>query len=165
MSGPGWDVLKRAEACVSCAAAFSPRQEIWTRLAASGSELKRADFCDPCWRREGADPAALFWKGRFPEPKEKPRELFDAKELFVLLQRLLEEGLRERDRLCYLLALFCARKRLLKLRGIDRKGGEEFLVFRTPRTRKEYRIRSVEMGAEEMAAARDEMARLAETSS
>ena len=163
MSASAWDVLKRAEACAACSAPFSPLQEAWTRLAASGAELRRSDFCDPCWRREAADPGALYWKGRVPAPQEKPREVFDAQELFGMLERLLEEDDPARDRICYLVALYCCRKRLIRLRGIERKAEGEVLVFTKARTRTEMRVRSVELGPAELASAREEMAKLAES--
>ncbi len=156
-----WEILRRAEACAGCARAFQPGDEAYARLSPAGHALSRTDFCPACWAGAPSDPAALFWRARVPEPHATKRDLFDATELFEILKRLLEEGDPARARLCYLLSLYCARKRLLRLKGIERKDGTERLVFVTPRTRKEYRIPSVELTLEDMAAARDELARLA----
>jgi hypothetical protein len=156
-----WEILRRAEACAGCAKPFQPGDEATARLSSAGHALSREDFCPACWDGAPSDPAALFWRARVPEPRDAKREPFDAAELFGILKRLLEEGDPARARLCYLLSLYCSRKRLLRLKGIERKEGGEILVFVTPRTRKEYRIPSVALTLEDMAAARDELARLA----
>ena len=136
-----WEVLRRAESCSACGSLFSPLQEVWTRLSAASAELKRSDLCDPCWRRQEPDPGALYWKGRVPTPQEKPREIFDAQEPFGMLERLLEDNDPARDRLCYLVALYCCRTRLIRPRGIERKGGTEVPVLTNSCTRQEMRVR------------------------
>ena len=156
----GWDTPPRTGACARCARALAPLEVFWARLTARKLSLERTDFCETCWASEPKDPTALHWRTRLPEPKVK-RELFDANELFEILKRLLEAADPDKARLCYLLALYCTRKRLLRLKGIEREEGRERLVFTTPRTRREYRVPSVDMGPEEMAAARDELGRLA----
>lgn len=157
-----WDILRRAEACSACSAAFQPLQEVFSLLSVKAATLGRADFCMLCWpaapREEGKD---LFWRSRVPEAKAAPKEMFDAAELFGILKRLLEENDPTRARLCYLLALYCARKRLIRLKGIDRTGGTERLVFVTPRSRETYLVPSVELSPEDIASARDELGRLA----
>ena len=162
LKGPGnrgWETPPRAPACARCTRPFQPLEACTTRLTASGISLERSDFCPPCWEAEPKDAAALFWRSRVPEPKAR-RELFDAAELFEAFKRIVEEADPSRNRLGYLLALYCTRKRLLRLNGIEREGGEERLLFVTPRTRQAYRVPSVEMGPAEMAAARDELSRL-----
>lgn len=156
-----WEILRRAEACAGCAKPFRPGDEAYARLSPAGHALSRADSCPACWAVAPPDPAALFWRARVPEPQDAKRELFDAAELFEILKRLLDEGDPARARLCYLLSLYCSRKRLLRLKGIERKEGGEVLLFVAPRTRKEYRIPSVELTPEAMAQARDDLARLA----
>ena len=140
---------------------------MWTLLEAAGTPATRADFCEPYWSARAAStaPDGVFWKTRVPEAKVKV-ELFDAAELFAALMRILEGGeaanrLAGRERICYLLALFCARKRLLKLKGIERKDGREFLLFSEPRRRVVHRIPSVELTEEDLRNSREEMTRLA----
>ena len=154
-----FDILKRAETCSACARPFAPVQEAFSRLEAGGA-LRRSDFCAACWQPPPAEAPVVFWRSRIPEPKEK-RDLFDASELFEILKRLLEEPREGQERLCYLLALFCSRKRLLRLKGIAREAGGEQLIFVAPRSRREYRVRAVDLGAADLAAARDELARIA----
>ncbi|GEM_PF-2855414 len=156
-----WELLRRAGACSACTSPFLPLQTAWTLLEASGAAASRTDFCEPCWN---ARPAAegVFWKSRIPEPKVRT-ELFDAAELFGALTRILEGGeaaMAGRERICYLLALFCARKRLLRLKGISREDGKEFLLFSEPRRRRVHRILSVDLTEEELRNSRNEMAEM-----
>ena len=155
-----WDILRRAAACTACAKAFAPGDEACSRLSVAGAELNRADFCAACWAAQPEDATALFWRSRVRDEAKPRRDLYDAAELFEILKRLLEEADPARDRLVYLLALYCSRKRLLRLRGIERKDGVELLRFVAPRTRREYRVRSVDLTPADMASARDELSRI-----
>ena len=161
MIGSPWEGLARAKSCAACARAFVAGEEIHSRLRVVKATLERTDACGSCAASLPSDPAAPFWRTRIPEAPPK-REAYDAAELFTILKRVLEEGPAGRERLCYLLALYCCRKRLLRLKGVEHSGGAEVLVFRAPRGGAEYRIPSVEMGEAELAGAREELARVAE---
>ena len=153
-----WELLRRSGACAACTAPFVPLQTVWTLLETSGASASRSDFCEPCWTSR-PEAGGVFWKSRVPEPKAKT-ELFDATELFGALIRILEGGeaaMAGRQRICYLLALYCARKRLLRLKGIAREDGKEFLLFSEPRRRIVHRIPSVDLTPEELMNARNEM--------
>lgn len=161
--GLGWEFLSRAPACAACERPFAPGDEVWSRIslekdARDDGDLKRVDACAACWKTPAE--GALYWRTRVPEGKPR-RDAYDAAGLFGILQRLLEEGVAGRERVCYLIALYCTRKRLLRLQGIDRSEGREHLVFRQPRTRRLFRIPSVDLTDAQLAAAQDELAKAA----
>lgn len=168
-----WDVERSHKQCAACKLEFAEGAPFFSALyPVKGGGFARRDFCPSCWPQfkdvpppppesaEGEDDAApppleemlSFWKTRIrPAQKKDTGPRFDphvALSVFTQVQQR-QEKTPDEIRLVFILALSLARRRMLKISGMQRGAGRSFLHL-SARGGKEFRIEDPGLSEQDM---------------
>jgi len=116
MTGP-WKIGRRGTSCAGCSKPFEEGEEHFSTVSFLGEGIAREDACAACFG--GTPPAedAFFWKTRFAADRAR-RAKVDLESLLEAFLRL--RGDEKRGPLRYLVALVLLRKRVLRMRRLER---------------------------------------------
>ncbi|RMH04590.1 MAG: hypothetical protein D6702_02750 [Planctomycetota bacterium] len=145
MSGE-WRYQRRQGACAVCGRSFAADETVFSLLRFAGEELERGDLCSPCFDGREETEDVFFWRTRHAEDRRGLRVDFDL--VLGVLQRLREDERPERRDFCFLIALLLVRHRKLRLQGVVRRRGREFLQLRRPRARQPFEVEVRELDEE-----------------
>jgi len=132
--------------------------------------MLRRDFCLSCWPKyrdgevpplevpkDGSAPVVTsgpfisYWKTSVPEPKPKEKRLeFNPQIAFAVFQQSSDgETSPDRERLRFILALSLVRHKILKLRTIERRGKESWMIL-ADKAKTQYEVRDPGISEQEM---------------
>ena len=151
-----WKIQKGGRECERCRRAFGEGEEHFSQLFLETQACRRENVCAACWSSPASE-AFSFWKTRRPEagappPDNRPAQL-------AAFQKLAAEAGEDpnRRKLLFLLALLLVRKRVLKLSGSDRAGGQEFITVQVAATGESHRVLNPDIKPEELVALQEEI--------
>lgn len=146
-----WTIAPAPRRCFDCCVEFAEGQEYFSALIDTGAAFERRDHCPSCWHNTADRAAAFsFWKTRVPRKQEQTRLLADDDVLWDFFLRLQDDPDPARQQFCYLLALILMRRRALKFEDVEKDGGREFLVLRTPRQQRRFRVLNPNLTEEQL---------------
>jgi len=132
----------RSRRCCKEQEEFYPGGEYYSNLEPDSKEgYKRNDFCPACWNKEGSSSGKIFWKSRVPI-KEPPTAIPRNQETLSFLREL-QNGREESQ--AFVLALFLARKGLLRRLKEVQENNEAILVYEMVETEEILFIKKVEL--------------------
>lgn len=134
-----WQMSRRSDHCLSCAAALGAGAVYRAYLYESAQGYERRDYCDVC--TPPADPAPVgFWRGRRPVSTDSASAApFDREAVFAFFQRLSDDT-PERRQFRFVLALLLWRKKVLKLESADSGANGETWRFVAPHVGESYAV-------------------------
>ena len=158
-----WNIAKSERRCSRCEAAFVEGDEFTSALFEQGADLIRRDFCPSCWQAL-ADRAAVFsfWRTRVPERGDEARLRVDAGVVMSVFRRLAGSTEPKRLNFRYILALMLMRNKALKFIDIRRRGGQEYLVLRSPRDQAEHEVLNPQLSDEQLEQVREDLSQILE---
>ena len=133
-----WKFERRQAACASCGAGFQADQEVFSLLRFESVTLCRGDLCSECFEGDKAAGDLVWWRSRHAGSGKSPK--LDIEAVLGLLEALSGDARAERKDLAFLLALLGVRHRKLRLIGVGRTGGREFLRLKKVRSRTEFPV-------------------------
>lgn len=144
-----WKIARRQGQCTGCEHAFVDSETIFSVLRFRDDELQRGDLCSDCF--EARDPAEdlIFWRTAHSEKREGLRVDFDL--VLAALPKLAADDRGERRDLAFLMALLLVRHRRLRLKGVSRRKGKEFMVLRKVRSQDSFEIEARDLDPERRA--------------
>jgi hypothetical protein len=162
-----WNIAKAEHRCACCGKEYGEEEPYFSALIDLGSEFERKDICVACWDSDQnpfRDKAFSFWRTEVPKA-DQPKKLFvDDAVIFDFFKRLeAEEEEPTKRNFRYILGLMLMRKKKLKFKDVQRKGGKEYLVLRRARTQEEHRVLNPDLGEEELEQVRLQLTQILET--
>ncbi|HEX9794774.1 MAG TPA: hypothetical protein VGC54_12395 [Planctomycetota bacterium] len=129
---------RRQGHCSACENAFVEGQTLFSLLRTVEDALERGDLCATCF--DARDPAAdvFYWRTAHRESREKVRVDFPM--LLAALESLANDKREACRDFRFLVALLLVRHRKLRLTGVQRRRGREFLVLRKVRTQNLFAV-------------------------
>lgn len=141
-----WKFRRRQGACSGCAAAFAEGEPVWSLLRVESGELARGDLCGRCFDSRQRD-ADLFWWRTSHRAGRAGALRVDFDLLLAALARLARDERAAARDLAFLMALLLVRHRRLRLLGVTRRDGAEFLRLRRPRAEEVFEVEARELDA------------------
>lgn len=146
-----WTIARAPRRCFDCNAEFAEGQEYFSALIDTGTTFERRDRCPSCWQNAADRTVAFsFWKTRAPRKQEQTRLLADDDVLWNFFLRLQDDPDPVRQQFCYFLALILMRRRVLKFEDAEKDNGREFLVLRTTRRDRLFRVLNPNLTEEQL---------------
>ena len=156
-----WTVAKGSTACSRCGAQFREGQAYYSSLQEQAQDFIRDDYCASCWKEARVGPLFSFWKTR---RSSDPRPLrINAEVVFDFFCKMRESERQDKDEMCFVLALYLARRRTLKFDSVRSEGGRQVLVFRRPRHKETFEIADPQMNEDQINTATERLKALFQT--
>jgi hypothetical protein len=133
-----YNLGKVSQHCSDCGRKFQDKEEVFSSIVESETQLERRDFCSHCWQKRSKDGDCVFWSRKFDRKKKTP--VFSKSAAFELFQRLAEGDTAQSQDFCYVLALLLMRKKVLHLESAEVKGADRFLILRSSGAEKTYQV-------------------------
>lgn len=161
-----WKIGKSSGQCHKCGRGFAANEGFYSALYDTKDVFERRDFCLACWRpgeplqagqAAEAGPFSFWLTAAEEAPKRRGVDLELVKEVFDRLEGDLDET---RLKIRYFLSLILMRKHALKYIGTESEGDKEYMVARTPRQQREYRIVNPNLTQGELADVKAELENL-----
>ena len=111
-----YDIAKASEQCGRCGRVLAAGEEFVAALIDGGEELRREDYCGPCWEArsaEGGGECFSIWRCRVPEPEKPRRQLVGNAALMELFDKLEAAVEPAKLNFRFVLGLMLMRKKLL----------------------------------------------------
>ena len=154
-----WQINDKIESCHGCGTRFEDGSDIVSALFEQGEAFIRRDYCSACANAEQLGEAFSQWRAKLSV--SKPVKTFvDNEVIFDFFERLQESPEPSKKDFHYVLALMLMRKRLLKFVSIEKDGDNAYMVLRSPRRDKTYRVLERRLSTPEMDALNDEVAKV-----
>ncbi len=155
-----WKINKGSSGCASCNKGFCEEEEYYSALFDENNNFIRRDFCASCWNGSKEGDLFSFWKTKVPR-KDKPVQRFVNTDVFLDMFNRLEGNSEIQQRnLRYVIALYLIRKKIFKLRSLNKQGGEEFIVLYYPKEDRELSVFNPNLKEEEIESITSEMSQL-----
>ena len=160
MSTPeAWQIPSPADACAQCQAVLLPDAEVTVQLVFVDGGPARRDLCSACGEAVGNSQGAFFWRQRRQERGDE-RPVVDYAFLREMFGRMLERPEEVYRRLSYLVGLVLIRKRHLRLKGFERRDGQEVMVVTRGKDEPDQLVPAPFLSAEDMVDTRELLSRL-----
>jgi len=156
-----WTVANSSIACTRCGVQFREGQVYYSSLTEQDQDFARNDYCAPCWKEAQAGTFFSFWKTRRRSDPRPPRIHTDV--VFDFFCNVRDSERADKDETCFVLALYLARRKALKLEGVRSEDGRQVLVFRRPRHKETFHIADPQMNEEQISVATDRLKELFQT--
>lgn len=134
-----WQMPRRHDACVACAASFEIGAYFRAYLYETPAGYERRDFCLGCTPAEPCEPIGS-WRARRPEPSTRRVRAFDREAVLGFFQSLAGAESPEKLQFRFVLALLLWRKRMLKFESSEVCDGVDTWVFLLPATGERCRV-------------------------
>jgi len=141
-----WIIQPSTGQCTSCNKAFAEKEDFYSALYDRNSEFMRQDFCVPCWEKWQDTPYS-FWKTQKPETREEKR-IIDNASLLELFHKLDQEDKLRKRQFRYLLGLLLVRRKVFRMRDVERGSGPEVMELVDAKTKEVYRLERPSMAGE-----------------
>ena len=143
-----WKLARGAPACCRCGSEFPDGQAFFSALSEQQGDFARQDFCLACWQEAKHSAFFCFWKTRRSTQDRRPRVELDA--VFQFFDNLRGADRPDRKEMRFVLALYLARRRALRLVGVSREDGRELLEFRRPRADESFLVENPHLTEEQI---------------
>lgn len=153
-----WKVSRGSRHCFECNLEFDGEQTFFSALREEGPGFVRLDYCPACWERAAAEEFFGFWKTRRQEGGRRPR--MDLEVVLDLFDKLKGTECADRVEMRFVLALYLARRKALKLMGVQRDGVREELQFKRPRCDELIPVQNPHMDEGQISAATERLKEL-----
>ena len=154
----GWKIPASAHLCARCENPLEVGDDVTVVLGFGEEGPTREDLCARCGQSVG-DSGEVFWRHRLPESAAAPR-VVDYALLREMFHKMLERTEPVYQRLSYLVGLVLVRKRSLRLRGFELRGGREVMVVTRGAGEPELEVPAPHLDAEAMLQTREHLKRL-----
>jgi hypothetical protein len=154
-----YQIQPHTRRCAVTGRELRPGERFYTALLDEGGKLQRRDYGGDAWQGPPVG-AFAFWAGRVPPPEAGSRPRIDDDLLADCFHRLEGQDEPARQSFRYILALLLMRRKRFKFEEARGDGGREVLRLRCTRTRQVYEVVNPRLGAEELAAAQEEVFKL-----
>lgn len=158
MAQESWKVARCAPHCVECGKEFSEGHSFVSALNEADGDFVRLDFCPDCWERGETGRFFSFWKTRLRTGGRRTR--IDVQVVLDLFERLAESDRPDRVAMRFVLALYLARRKALKLVGVRRGAERSMLQFKRPRSDEEILVEDAELSEDQVSAANERLREL-----
>jgi hypothetical protein len=121
-----YNIAKTDCLCHACQKRLEPGSELVATVREDQEELRREDFCLPCWSAKSPQEQSSLlgqWRSRVPLPTEKKKLLVDDELLVNLFERLEQADTPVQVDFRFVLALILMRKKLLVYDRTEGAGG------------------------------------------
>lgn len=130
---------RRQGHCGACARRFAEGEEVFSLLRVAEGGLARRDLCPACFDHRDASEEAFFWRTRHRSERAGTLRVdFDL--LLGVAEKLAADARPECRDFCFLVGLLLVRHRRLRLGGIARHDGAEWMRVRRVRSHRSFEI-------------------------
>ena len=131
MSSDGYVVVRGAFTCATCGKEFRQGQAYFSALVEGERDFSREDYCPGCWEQAAGKSYFSFWRTRRQGEQRRPR--INTEVVFDFFNKLEQSDRPDRREIRFVLALYLARRKALKLKSVGREGDCDVVLFRRPR--------------------------------
>ena len=158
-----WHIGRRTRTCARTGEPIPAGTPFFSALIEGDDSFERRDYSLAAWPEVDAHSFFSYWKNKAGEAKEEKKAAVDYERLLAFYDGL--EGADEpRKRLFrYVLALILARRRKLRLDGMERTENGDKLIIYDRRSEKTVEITAPEASKEELDAVQENLNELFET--
>lgn len=154
-----WKIPASAEQCARCETALAVGDEVTVFLRFGEEGPHREDLCASCGNAVSASGSDVFWRHKLPE-SAVASPVVDYALLREMFHRMLVRPEPVYQRLSYLVGLVLVRKRHLRLRGFERRGGTEVMVVSKGAGEPDLDVPAPHLSAEALVETREQLTRL-----
>ncbi|MDG2148981.1 MAG: hypothetical protein P8N09_05590 [Planctomycetota bacterium] len=154
-----WKIPASTDQCARCSAGLAVDDEVTVLLSFSEEGPNREDLCATCGNNVDASGSDVFWRHKLPE-SAVASPVVDYALLREMFQRMLPRSEPIYQRLSYLVGLVLVRKRFLRLRGFERREGEEVMVVARGAGEPSFDVPAPHLSAEVLVETREHLKRL-----
>lgn len=162
-----WDIAESERRCATCDREFVEGDAYFSALYEAAGAFLRKDFCPACWEEpENPDRGQpfSFWKTEVPREEEPKKVFVDDHVIFDFFRQLADEDdVPAKRNFRYILGLMLMRKKKLKLRDVERRDGNEYLVLRRSRSKELHRVLDPKLSEEELEQVKAKLTQILET--
>ncbi len=155
-----WQINRSAKSCIYCNKGFNEEEEYFSALYDKDDVFTRRDFCIECWSRTKDEERFSYWKTKVQKKPEKIQRYANIDIFYDLFLRTENENNLSSVNFRYVLSLYLMRKKILKLKTINKSNGEETLVFQNLKEDKETKVSNPQLGKDEITAVTEEIGKL-----
>ena len=156
-----YQITEGARTCSRCGRPFGEKQAFFSTLRDENDELARQDFCAACWEGLDTEPFFSHWQTHRP-PEDDSTARVDTHAMLDAFEGMREPKSAQEKSICFVLALFLARRKALKMVGMGTEGGRDCIVFRYPRTQKRVAVEDTHLSEEQIAQTTEQLKALLE---
>jgi hypothetical protein len=154
-----WKIPGAAERCSRCETSLEVGSEVTVVLEMADEGPGREDLCASCGEAVPASEQAFFWRHALPEQGASP-PVADYALLREMFERMLSRDTDVYRRLSYLVGLVLIRKRHLRLRSFESRGGREVMIVSRGVGQPEIVVPAPHLDAEALVNTRQQLTRL-----
>ncbi len=165
---PDWKIQSNAHLCQACGVRFQEGSQYHTLLFNEASGYERFDICGECWVGQFKDEARnrkefiSHWRGTYHEPPPPPPEPLQKETAETLLRKLVNLNDSRYLAASYILAAMLERKRILRIKGQDRRNGQRIFIYEQPKTGDVFTIPDPDLRLDQLEAVQREVTDLLE---
>lgn len=162
-----YNISRPVGSCRECERAFEPEEEFIAAVREVEDELRREDYCRPCWQQkddpEAAEDLLGTWRTRMPRPQEKKKLFVDDDVLINFFERLAQADDEAKLSFRYVLALVLMRKKILIYEGSrKRDDGRDVWIMRMKGTKQEHDVVDPGMDEDQISQVSDQLGQILE---
>lgn len=155
-----WEIKRSSNGCLLCNKEFLEEEEYYSALFDENNTFTRKDFCTSCWDKGKEGGLFSFWKTKVPKKDKPVQMLINMEVLLDMFVRLEGNNEAHQRNLRYVLALYLIRKKVFKLKSLERQNGKEIITLYYPKEDREFIIDNPGLKEEEIDAITSEMSQL-----
>lgn len=155
-----WLINKGSKNCSNCENVFKEEEEYFSAIYDNHDAFMRKDFCLECWDKAKSGEIFSFWKTKVQKAFDKG-QMYASTDVFCdLFQKLENVENQSNVNFRYVLSLYLMRKKILKLKSVQKTNGNEILVFQYFKEGKETKVFKPQLGDEAILAVTEEIGKL-----
>jgi len=136
--------------CLASGRPLAPGERFFSALRASEALFVREDFSEAAWAAIDKTPYVSWWRRTVPADSGRRQTLkLDAEVLRQLFRDLKDSTSRSSQCFCYVVALCLVRIRVLRLRDIEHRDGQPYLLLEDRQADCVHRLRDPRMNPDE----------------
>lgn len=155
----GYRIGSSNAACCDCGVEFSAGQGLFSALREAGDGFERIDYCTACWQRCN-EAGGWFCHWRTRRPQASARRVLDTDLMVEFFDRLAHAEDADKRAFRFVLALYLARRKELKLLGVRRNAEGEALLFERRGTGIRVEVQDPHLGQQQIEEAAVKLGRL-----
>ncbi len=160
--GETWQIGRRTRTCAQTGEPIPAGTPFFSALIEGEDSFERRDYSLAAWPDVDTHPFFSYWKNKAGEAREEKKRAVDYERLLAFYDGL-EDADDPRKRLFrYVLALILARRRKLRLDGMERTEEGDRIVVYDRRSEKTAEITAPEASKEELEAVQEKLNELFE---
>lgn len=155
-----WSIDRSAKSCTQCSRSFKEEEEYFSALYDKDDVFIRSDFCIVCWGQDKDKGAFSYWKTKVQKKIDNVQRYANTDVFYALFSKTENESNPSSINFRYVLSLYLMRKKILKLKTVDKSNGNETLIYQNLKEAKEEKVLKPQLGKEEIMTVTEEIGKL-----